>query len=144
LTDEGLNRLIEQARTALDIPESTPARAWAVHPASEAVRDYALVELGEPWAVVAVAAVDQATGQVLTSARLPGTGPHLRLGEVAALDAAGRSGGRARLVWRPSRQSQSMLYPLWEVRGADEEEAPVYVDHAGSIWPAIEPGGPGG
>lgn len=144
MTDEGLSRLIERARTALDIPEGTPARGWAVHPASEEVRDYALVELGEPSAVVAVAAVDSRTGDLLTWARLPGTGPHLRLGEVAALDAASRPGGRARLVWRPSRQSQSMLYPLWEVRGPHEEEAPVYVDHAGTVWPAIEPAGPGG
>lgn len=56
----------------------------------------------------------------------------------------GRLGGQARLVWAPSRQSASMLYPLWEVRDADEEEPPVFVDLAGRVWPAIEPGGPGG
>ena len=144
IDDEGLNWLIERARAALELSESTVARGWPVHPASESEPAYALVEFGEPSTVVAVAAVDPRTGEVLTSARLPGTGPHLQLGEAEAVAAVGRPTGRARLVWQPSRQSRSMLYPLWEVRGVDETDMPVYVDQAGQIWSALEPGGPGG
>jgi len=140
----GLGGLVERARATLDLAPDTPARAWRVFPLSEATREYALVEFGERSAVVAVVAVDAQTGELLSSARLPGTGPHLAVGEASATGAAGRSGTRVRLVWRPSRQSASPLYPLWEVSGSDPAEPPVYVDHAGRVWPAIEPGGPGG
>ena len=144
MTHEGLEALVERAREALELPRDTPAHSWLVHAPTEGKSAYALIVFGEPSAAVAVTAVDPMTGELLSSARLPGTGPHLAMDEGRALAVARRPDGRARLVWQASRQTASPLYPLWEVSGADPGEPALYVDQAGRVSPAIEPGGPGG
>ncbi len=137
-----LPALLEAARTQLGLEEKIPGRAWWVHRPGHDLPSYAFVEFGLPSAVVAVAAVDPTTGQPTTSARLPGVAPHLSMNADEAVIAAGRRNGAARLVWAPSRQSASPLYPLWEVSG--EDGSVVYVDLGGRVWPSVEPGGPGG
>jgi hypothetical protein len=105
-------------------------------------RSYYLVLFGPNDATTAVAAVDAESGELLAWARLPGSGPHLVVSGTAAAARAGMSErSTVRLVWQPSRQSRSPLYPLWEVRTDGEG---VYVDHAGRTWPRLERGGPGG
>lgn len=144
MTGDDAERLAERARLALGLPRNVPARGWMVwRPASEYTSHY-LVEFGEPHAVIAVAAVDAETGALQSSARLPGSGPHVVVSDRDALALARRPDGRARLVWSPSRQSASPLYPIWEVHPADEMGEAVYVDMSGHVWPRLEPGGPGG
>jgi hypothetical protein len=142
--DTEFGRMADRARATLGLEEGVPARHWDVWRPVGSVVSHLLVEFGDPSAAIAVAAVDSTNGDVLSSARLPGQAPHIGVDEATALIAAGRPGGRARLVWSPSRQSASPLYPLWEVRSASNSGEPVYVDLAARVWPALEPGGPGG
>ena len=144
MTDAELVALVAAARNGLVLPADTPARAWWVFsPAAEEAM-YALVELGGPDGAVGVAAVERRTGSLLSSTRLPGQERHVVLDEARALELAGHPAGRARMVWTPSRQTASPLYPLWEVRGTSTSPGAVYVDLAGRPWPRLEPGGPGG
>lgn len=132
----------ELARTALGLEPSILSEALRVDRLDAPGEAYYLVLFGRPEATTAVAAVDAASGQLLGSAQLSGRGPHL---VVSRLEAAARASVSerfaARLVWQPSRQSRSPLYPLWEVR-ADAGSA--YVDQAGRTWSRLERGGPGG
>lgn len=92
---------------------------------------YYLVVLGEERAPVAVGTVNRATGDVGSSARLAGLGPHLEVDAALARTLAGApEKARAELVWRPSAASRSPLYPVWEV---ELPSGPVYVDQAGSV-----------
>jgi len=132
----------ERARAALEVEPTVPASAVRVHRLDVPGRSYYLVLFGRPDATTAVAAADADTGELLTWGRLSGTGPQLSLSAADAVRRAGGArGGAARLVWRPSRQSRSPLYPLWEV---EAKRTHVYVDQAGTVWPRLDPGGPGG
>ncbi len=131
---------MDAARTGLALPADTPARAWWVYPPASTEAAYALVELGAADRVVGIAAVERRTRALMSSARLPGQGTHVAVDEAAALELAGDPAGRARLVWAPSRQSASPLYPLWEVRGDNV----LFVDLAGRTWPRLDVAGPGG
>lgn len=132
---------VAAARVRLDIAPDVAVRVWPVWPPEGPGPAYRLIEFGDPGAVVGIAAVDALGGQVMSSAHLPGTGPHLSLTKAEAVERAGLSDAAARLVWSPSRQSRSPLYPIWEVRAGREL---VFVDLQGNVWPALEPGGPGG
>ena len=144
MTEVELAALVAAARSAMGLPMETPARAWWVYPPEGEEPAYVLVELGAEDRAVGVAAVDHRNGSVMTSARLPGQRRHLALDEHRALRLAGHPAGRVRLVWQPSRQSRSPLYPLWHVHGASGTPEPVYVDQAGGTWPRLDRGGPGG
>lgn len=139
-----LDALVAVARSGLTMPIETPARAWWVYPPAGGEAAYALVELGANDRVEGVAAVDRRTGSLLSSARLPGRVGHVTVDADRALALSGYPHGRARLVWAPSRQSGSPLYPLWEVRPAATTREAVYVDLAGRTWQRLEPAGPGG
>lgn len=144
MTDTELAALVAAARNGLALPADTAARAWWVYPPAGEEASYALVELGGTDGAVGVAAVERRTGALLSSARLPGQERHVALDEARALELAGHPAGRARLVWAPSRQSASPLYPLWEVRGTSTAPGAVYVDLGGRTWQRLDPGGPGG
>jgi hypothetical protein len=137
-SDEALAR----ARAALELEPSLHGDAWPVQRVDQ-TGGYFLVVFGRPEAAVAVAAVDSETGELLSSARLAGIGPHFAVTAQEAVRRAGMSPeeSAARLVWRPSRQSRSPLYPLWEVREAGHT---IYVDQQGATWPRLDAGGPGG
>jgi hypothetical protein len=88
-----------------------------------------------------VAAIEAADGAAAASARFADEGARFWAGREAALAAAGLGpGAAARLVWGPSRASQSMLYPLWEVSAGARR---VWVDAGGRAWTKL-PAGRGG
>jgi hypothetical protein len=118
-------------RAAVGVVSGVAGRAWPVRRLDRSGETYYLVVLGEERASVAVGTVDAATGEVGSSARLPGHGPHLEVDEVRAraLASAGETAG-AELVWRPSAVSKSPLYPVWEVT---LPSGTAYVDQAGSV-----------
>jgi hypothetical protein len=136
--DEG----ISHARTQLKLEPQIPARAWRVQRLDRPGKAYYVIVFGDSRKAVAVAAVDAGSGEVLTSAALPGTGPHFTVdADKAVQKAALKKGARAELVWRPCRFSLSPLYPFWQVRSKTKT---VYVDQRGVVWQALEPAGPGG
>lgn len=133
---------IERAREALSLGSGVPVRAECVARLDLPSTSYYLVWFGAEDATIGVAAVDAVGGEVLSHARLPGSGPHL---VVTSEEASGRAGAKgtkiARLVWRPCRASFSMLSPFWEVSTA---RGLVYVDQQGHVWTNLQPAGPGG
>jgi hypothetical protein len=136
--DEGISR----ARSRLNLEPQIPARAWRVQRPDRPGKAYYIIVFGDAPKAVAVAAVDAGSGEVLTSAALPGTGPHLTVdADKAVQKAALKKGARAELVWKPCRFSLSPLYPFWQV---SSETQTVYVDQQGVVWQALEPAGPGG
>lgn len=119
-----LDAAVALARAAVGAQEALPADAW---PVRRLDRDayYVLVRLaraGEPgW----LAAVDPGTGDVMTwaanmtgSTTVPALPPNL---EVV---------GNRELVWRPSLQSRSPLYPLLRL---ETSRGQVFVDLSGRI-----------
>ncbi len=133
---------VERARQALNLEPLLEGRAWPVYPINGNDPSYFLVVLGPQSAAIAVAAIDADTAELQTSVRLNDTGPHLLISaEDAARRTELRSPSRPRLVWTPTRQSRSPLYPLWEVR---QEAEIAYVDQQGTVWRYLEAGGPGG
>ena len=120
-----------RVRAAVGAPSRVPGRAWPVRRLDRVDETYYLVVLGEERAPVAVGTVNPATGDVGSSARLAGHGPHLEVDATHARSLAGaHKTAKAELVWRPSAASKSPLYPIWEVELAS---GPVYVDQAGSV-----------
>ena len=142
MPEEPIDGAIERARTALSLGREIPGSAAHVARIDRPGTGYYLVRFGAENATLAVAAVDAASGEVLSYAKLPGSGPHLA---VTAEEATRRAGakpiGTPHLVWRPCRASFSMLFPLWEIPTA---MGSVYVDQQRRLWTVLEPGGPGG
>ena len=133
---------LERARAELDLKPPVEGKAWPVHPASGEGVSYFLVLLGDPGAPIAAVAVDSTSGDVISSARLSGSLPHLSIAADEAVRRTGMPEGSAtRLVWEPSRQTRSPLYPVWEVRNGSER---AYVDQRGLTWRRLGPSRPGG
>lgn len=133
---------IERAREALSLDRGVPARAEHVARLDRTGADYFLVWFGADNATIAVAAVAAVGGEVLSHARLPGSGPHLVISAERASALAGGSGtGIPRLAWRPCRASFSMLSPFWEV---STSQGLVYIDQHGHLWTELPTGGRGG
>jgi hypothetical protein len=140
--DIGETEAIARALEQLELSETTPARAALVSRRDPPGGAYYLVVLGDPSAALGIAAVDASSGEVTEWATLPGAGLHPVLDRNAAIERTGASSAlRAELVWRSSPASRSPLYPLWEI---DKGAEVVYVDHAGRVWPSLEPGARGG
>ena len=118
-------------RAAVGAASGVAGRAWPVRRLDRPGETYYLVVLGDEGASVAVGTVNAETGDVSSSAHLPGRGPHLEVDAVRAraLTNAGETAA-AELVWRPSLVSKSPLYPVWEVA---LPSGPAYVDQAGSV-----------
>jgi hypothetical protein len=140
--DIGETEAIARALERLALSDATPARAVLVSRLEPPEGAYYLVVLGDPSAALGIAAVDASSGEVTQWATLAGDAPHLLPDREAAIQRAGASSARrAELVWRSCPVSRSPLYPLWEIDTGDEV---VYVDHAGQVWPSLEPGAHGG
>jgi len=140
--DIGETEAIARALERLALSDATPARAVLVSRLEPPEGAYYLVVLGDPSAALGIAAVDASSGEVTQWATLAGDAPHPLPDREAAIQRAGASSARrAELVWRSSPASRSPLYPLWEIDTGDEV---VYVDHAGQVWPSLEPGAHGG
>lgn len=122
---------VARVRATVGAPSRVPGRAWPVRRLDRVNETYYLVVLGEERAPVAVGTVNPTTGDVGSSARLAGHGPHLVVDSARARTLAGaRETARAELVWRPSAASKSPLYPVWEV---ELPSGPVYIDQAESV-----------
>jgi hypothetical protein len=141
MTGISVDNAIARARSQLGLGPLTPARAWRVHRIDRPGKAYYLIVFGDADAAIGAAAVDAMSAEVLTSAVLPGVGPHVTVDTDNALQKAELTGAQAELVWRPCRVSLSPLYPFWQVRSGTET---VYVDHQGVVWKTLEPAGPGG
>src|SRR5262245_28625640 len=106
---------IAAARAHLGLSLSTPAQALHVSRVEPNGESHYLVVFGQTQAVVAVAAVDATSGELMVQASLPGTGPHITIDSGNAVQRAGfQPGSRTRLVWKSCEASRSPLYPLWE------------------------------
>src|SRR5438067_2342236 len=124
---------IATVRRALGLDAAVTARACLTRRLDRPGRAYYLVLFGDDRATVAVGAVEAASGEIETSARLAGERPHLSVDADRAIRLAGL-GDRveAALVWKPCRASRSPLDPIWEVRAAGGTR---YVDQQGQVWP---------
>ena len=132
-TPIGAEQAIRLTRSALGVAASLPGQATRVT-RLDGGDAYYLVVVGSPRAAVGVAAVNAMNGDVETSARLPGTGPHVLIDERAARALIGDPDAAVDLVWRPSRASRSQLYPVWRVRSGGVD---TYVDLTGRRWPEL-------
>ena len=132
-TDAG----VSSARAALDLDAHEPASTWRVARMRSGAPDFLLVVFGEAQHATAIAAVDPLSGQVLESARLPGTQAHALLTADAAIQRAGLGPEtQARLVWDPSPATRSRFYPLWQLQSAGRH---VWVDSiSGKVWHTLD------
>jgi hypothetical protein len=115
------------ARAAVGAPDGVPA---SVHPVRRLDRDsaYVLVQLGRPGEPGWVAAVEPTTSDVMTWASNPSGASTVPTGH-------GHEGAwDTELVWRPSAQSRSPLYPLLRVVTSHGE---LFVDLAGNVSTAL-------
>ena len=132
---------IARARHRLGLDAAVAATAWRSRREDDPGDSYYLVILGDPDRALGVAAVEAATGELMEWTKLPGTGPHLTTGPEEAMRHAAASGGHPELVWRSSRASRSLLYPVWRV---ETGRGTVYVDQQGVVWDSLEPDETGG
>jgi hypothetical protein len=140
---ETIAAAIDLARTALGRDAGEPARGWVVHGVPSTESDFVLVVFGAPAHAVAIAAVATSSGEVIESARLPGSDAHEPMpADEARRRAAMPPDTRARLVWSPSPASRSRFYPLWEITRADHT---IWVDSVrGTVVPSLDDGRRGG
>ena len=102
---------------------------------------YFLVHLGEPGGPGAAVLVDAINGSVMARASLERVEQPWMLKQERAVEIAGcAQSAHVRLVWKPSRPSQSAFYPLWEVTAAS---GIVWVDQSGRLWRELTLAGPG-
>ncbi len=125
MPDLPIEAAIERAREALSPGAEAPARAAYVRRLDRPGAGYYLVVFGPGEAVSGVAAVDGASGEVLSYATLSGAGPQLTRPEPAEL------------VWKPCRASFSMLSPFWEAR---TPEGITWIDQQGRHWTKLDTG----
>lgn len=133
---------ILRARDALGLAPSVSGQALRVERLDAPGSAYYLILLASGGRERHVALVDAGTGSLDQDAALTGTTPHVTVNMEQAIAAAKLSGRvSARLVWRPSRASQSPFYPIWEISSATERR---YVDQQGRLWDALPSAGRGG
>ena len=132
---DGAERALELAREATGVGPEVEGRAFPVR-RLDRPGGFFLVEFEGR----AVAAVDPDRGETLSWAATQGR--HLVVDEDEARRLAGAAPGtEANLVWRPSAESRSPLYPVWAVHIGD---ATVYVDQQGGVSEELHPTGYGG
>jgi hypothetical protein len=137
-----MDAAIERAREVLALARGIPVRAEYVARLDRPGAGYYLVCFGGENATIGVAAVDAASGGMLSHASLPGSESHLAVtAEEASHQAAATGIGFSRLAWCPCQASLSVLLPFWEVSTA---RGLVYIDQQRRLWTELKPGGPGG
>jgi hypothetical protein len=141
MTEISVEEAIARARAEMGL-EPVVARGWRVRQLHQPDDAYYLVVFGQEQEAVAVATVSAKNGEVKTSARLSGRGPHLAVSAAQAITAAGADDDSPiELVWQPSRASRSPLYPLWAI---ETGKGTIYVDQQGLVWHELSAAGPGG
>jgi hypothetical protein len=107
---------------------------------------YMLVPMIEAGLVVGVVETDGEGRQVRRTGRLRSPNSFVPLAEVEARARIAtvdlRQPSRVFLGWRPCRQSWDGFNPFWVIEFADGDRR--YVDQAGHVHSALDPGGPGG
>jgi hypothetical protein len=107
-----------------------PADAWPVQRLDREA-SYVLVRLGEAGESGWLAAVDPATSTVMTWAKTAGAttvpSPPPAMKEVEDRE----------LVWQPSAQTRSPLYPLLRLT---TRKGPLFVDLSGKVWTRLNEG----
>lgn len=107
---------------------------------------YILVPLIDDGWTMGLVETDQEGGQARRVAALRSAGAVVPLtaeearARAAVLDV--RTPRRVFLGWRPCRQSWDGFNPFWVLEFGDDDR--LYVDQAGRVHPALDPGGPGG
>jgi hypothetical protein len=142
MTELSVVEAVARARSEMGLSDDVPARGWRVERLDRPEEAYFLTVFGPESASTAVVAISVFTGELLSSARLGGTGPHPAIDKERALalaDATGSAEGR--LVWQPCGATRSPMYPLWEISFSNRT---VYVDQGGQVHDRLEPAGPGG
>ncbi len=129
------------ARKALGIPEEVSADVVRVRLLEGPAHAYFLVAFWPPDNTT-LACVGEDSAELQSSAQLARNVPVLSVtargaGELAGLGPT----ARRELVWKPCRASQSMLYPIWEVKDGVRT---VYVDQQSVVWNELEAKLPGG
>jgi hypothetical protein len=137
-SEEELQFAIANARLALGLSVSQPARVWDVARAKPGAAGFLLVVFGSPQRSCGLATVDPQTGNVLESARLPGVASHNVMSPEEAVERAKfPAGSPTQLVWEPSKASRSPFYPLWQIHNAGRT---VWVDGIrGDVWETLSP-----
>ena len=128
---------IASARAALGLDAHEPVRTWTVARMHPGAPDFVLAIFGEAQRATGIAAVNPISGEVLESARLPGTEPYRLLSADEAILRAGLPPGtQARLVWDPSPATRSRFYPLWQLQSGERR---VWVDSVrGTVWQTLD------
>jgi hypothetical protein len=140
MADISSEEAIRRAQIEMSLPSTTLARLWRTR-RLDRPGAYYLVEFGEPEAMIGIATVDVATGDVGEWSQLSGVGSNVAVDRDRALELSGcDANASVELVWKPCRATLSPLYPLWEVRTA---RATVYIDQHGTLWTCLEPARPG-
>lgn len=122
-----LDAAADLARAAVGAADDVPVETL---PVRRLDRDasYVLVRLGHPGQPGWIAAVDPHAGDVMTWAGNASGGSTVPAMDEVTVDA------ERELVWRPSAQSRSPLYPLLRVVTADGER---FVDLSGTVSPGL-------
>ena len=131
MEDRDVEVAVQLARATVGVDESVPAEAFPVRRLDRDSR-YALVQVGRPRESGWVVAVDVDQSDVMTwavNASGESTIPTERPPEL--------SSGEAELVWRPSRSSQSPLYPLLRI---SNDEGEWFIDLAGEVSTTLSDG----
>ena len=135
------NEAILRAREALGLPASVAGEALRIE-RLDAPGSFYRVMLAPGGGGRRLALIDARTGTLMQHAELGSGDGNLMVSREQAITAAALGHrASARLVWRPSRASQSPLYPIWEVSAAGERR---YVDQQGQVWDVLSPTGRGG
>ena len=136
------DQAIANGRRKLDLENLVPARAWLVHRLDDPSQSYYLIAFGEPSAAIGVCTINAQSGEMMSSATLPGSEPYRILDAPIARRAAGLPmDAAARLVWKSFPGSRSMLDPVWQLAGYGQT---VYVDQRQKIWHSLEGSARGG
>jgi hypothetical protein len=131
---ESPEEAVAVARRLLALPFAEEGKAWHVR-RLDGKGAYFLVHVAGR-----VACIDAASEALLVSAVAART-PVPVAREAALAIAGGGDAASAELVWEPCAATLSMFDPLWSVT---LEDAVVFVDQRGKVWPVLPPKGPGG
>lgn len=121
-------------RRLLALPFSEEGKAWHVR-RLDGRGGYFLVHVAGR-----IACIDAASGALLSSA-VTARAPVAVEREAAQAIAGAVDAASAELVWAPTAATLSMFDPLWSVT---LEDAVVFVDQRGKMWPVLPPKAPGG
>lgn len=131
---ESPEKAVAIARRMLALPPSEQGKAWHVR-RLDGNGAYFLVQVADR-----IACIEASSGALLNSA-IASRAPVAVSREVAVAIAGGHDVASAELVWKACAGTLSMFDPLWSVA---LDDAVVFVDQRGKLWPALPSKRPGG